>query len=277
VYDRAAVAYGRHAASAFSYFGDLLVRRVGVADGMKVLDVGTGRGAALWPALEAVGPRGHVVGVDLSPEMVRHLADDLAKRSRTNAEARVMDAEHLQCGDHAFDAVLCSQALPFFPGPDRALAEMFRVLRPGGVLGVATKAAFDRRWAWDSRLLAAYPHARVKLVTSPFATAEQLGEALSAAGFVDFDAAVEEIDLTFDDVEEYWDYVWSTGLRASLDRLTADELADYRRECDAHLRRMAGEGGIRQTYQVLLAGARRPPAEGPEWGPRPAAVAGAPA
>lgn len=260
VYDRAASDYGRHASAVFSRFGESLVVRAGVAPGMRVLDVGTGRGAALWPALKAVGPDGQVVGIDLSGEMVRHLGADLAEGGHTNAEARVMDAEYLAFEDRSFDAVLCAQALPFVPNPERALAEMFRVLRPGGVLAVATKAAFDRRWAWDSRLLAAYPHAQVRLVAVPFATSSQLCEGLTAAGFVDFTAALEELEISFEDLEEYWGYVWSTGLRASLDRLTPGELSDYRRSCEAELRRMAADGGIRQRYQVLLAAARRPSA-----------------
>jgi len=274
VYDRAAPAYGRQGGAAFAHFGTRLVERAGLAPAMSVLDVGVGRGAALWPALDAVGPTGRVVGVDLSTEMIRHLADDLLAVGRANADVAVMDAERLEFEDQAFDAVLCSQALPFFPDPAQALAEMFRVLRPAGILAIATKAAFDRRWAWDSRLLAPYPHAAVRMVGVPFADAGQLGEALVRAGFVSFRAAVEEVELVFEEPGDYWDYVWSTGLRASLDRLTPDELATYRRACDAELQRMAREGGIRQRYQVLLADARRP-AEAAAAAPASTTVAGA--
>ena len=70
------------------------------------------------------------VGVDFSPEMV------LAARASLGdgVEVQVMDAEQLDFDDGSFDAVLCSFGVFFFPSPERAVAEMHRVLVSGGTV-----------------------------------------------------------------------------------------------------------------------------------------------
>ena len=71
VFDRAASTYDEVAGAYHDHFGARLVEFVGVGPGGVVLDVGCGRGAILMPAAARVGSSGTVVGVDLSPEMVR--------------------------------------------------------------------------------------------------------------------------------------------------------------------------------------------------------------
>ena len=95
-----------------------------------LLDVACGAGYFLTESASHVG---HVAGVDLSEPKVglarRRLADRIAAGT---AEIRQGDAGALPWEDGRFSAVTCSDAFPFFPDPDRALAEMCRVLRPGG-------------------------------------------------------------------------------------------------------------------------------------------------
>jgi SAM-dependent methyltransferase len=95
-----------------------------------LLDVACGAGYFLTESASHVG---HVAGVDLSEPRVelarRRLADRIAAGT---AEVRQGDAGALPWEDARFSAVTCTDAFPFFPDPDRALAEMCRVLRPGG-------------------------------------------------------------------------------------------------------------------------------------------------
>ena len=87
-----------------------------------MLDVACGRGAVLEPAAGLVGQRGHVVGIDLSPEMVRAAGERVATAG-LEAETSAMDAEHLDLPDQSFDVVLCAFGVFFLPAPDRAMAE----------------------------------------------------------------------------------------------------------------------------------------------------------
>jgi len=95
-----------------------------------LLDVACGAGYFLAESASQVG---HVAGVDLSEPKVglaqRRLADRIAAGT---AEITQGDAGALPFEDARFSAVTCSDAFPFFPDPDRALADMCRVLRPGG-------------------------------------------------------------------------------------------------------------------------------------------------
>ena len=106
--------------------------------GPRVLDVATG--TARVPLLLAAQPwfDGAIDALDLTPAM---LARAQAKLAAAGLEARVMlrqgDAGHLPWPDASFDLVISLEALEFFPRPRRALAEMSRVLRPGGALVVS--------------------------------------------------------------------------------------------------------------------------------------------
>lgn len=103
------------------------LRRAGLAPGMHVLDVGTGTGLLAREALALCQPGGSVTGVDPSAGMMAHahLADVALLQGR---------AEELPCGAATADFVSMGYALRHLSDLDRALAEFFRVLRPGGRL-----------------------------------------------------------------------------------------------------------------------------------------------
>jgi ubiquinone/menaquinone biosynthesis C-methylase UbiE len=124
VYDRLAVP------TQFAAPARDLVTEMKLTSGDRVLDVGTGTGAVLGPASAAVGDGGLTVGVDASIEMLRV--------NRWNAGACVVAAEapELPFIDKAFDAVLSGFVITHFKKYEPALADMVRVLRPGGRMGV---------------------------------------------------------------------------------------------------------------------------------------------
>jgi ubiquinone/menaquinone biosynthesis C-methylase UbiE len=109
-----------------------------VAPGQQVLDVGCGTGVAARASADVVGDNGSVVGVDLNPAML-----EVAARLRPDIQWRQGDAADLPFESSRFDAVLCQSALFFFPDARGAVAEMARVLRPGGVLAVQTYASVN--------------------------------------------------------------------------------------------------------------------------------------
>jgi ubiquinone/menaquinone biosynthesis C-methylase UbiE len=107
------------------------------APGEQVLDIACGTGLVAFDVARAVGLHGHVLGVDLSGRMLevaRHRAVEL---QISNCAFVRMDAEALALPDASFDLVLCALGLMYMPDPEQALREIWRVLRPGGRVGLA--------------------------------------------------------------------------------------------------------------------------------------------
>ena len=108
-----------------------------------VLDVATGTGR-LPLALLRERFRGQIVGLDLSRGMLRQARRKLAAYS-DQVSLLWHDASCLPFSDGTFDAVTCLESLEFMPHPREALAEMVRVLAPGGVLFVTNRVGYEAR------------------------------------------------------------------------------------------------------------------------------------
>lgn len=115
----------------FAQWAPILVRTAGVTEGQSVLDVACGTGILARTAADRVGQSGHLTGLDLNEGML-----SVARRLRPDITWRQGDVSDLPFGSEEFDSVLCQSALMFFPDATRALTEMARVCKPGGVVGV---------------------------------------------------------------------------------------------------------------------------------------------
>jgi SAM-dependent methyltransferase len=132
--------------------GDAVRRRrlvraaLGARPGERILDVGCGPGFYCRELLDEVSPDGRVVGLDGSSEMLA-----LARRrcqGHSNVDFHEADATSLPVEDATFDGVICVQVLEYVQDVPSALAELYRVLRPGGRVVV-----WDIDWAtlsWHS-------------------------------------------------------------------------------------------------------------------------------
>ncbi len=108
-----------------------------VRPGQRVLDVACGTGFATRAASSVVGSGGSVSAIDINPGMI-----DKARSHPMagDVEWHVGSALELPFEDGSFDGVICQQGLQFFPSPADGLAEMHRVLKPGGSLGATVWA-----------------------------------------------------------------------------------------------------------------------------------------
>jgi ubiquinone/menaquinone biosynthesis C-methylase UbiE len=133
--------YERHLVPAvFEPWAELLLDAVAFAPGGRVLDVASGTGVVARAAARRAGGGGRVVASDVSAPMLARSAAAGAPPGAAPIDYREASADALPFEDGSFDAVLCQQGLQFFPAQAAAVSEMRRVLRPGGVVGVAVWA-----------------------------------------------------------------------------------------------------------------------------------------
>jgi ubiquinone/menaquinone biosynthesis C-methylase UbiE len=112
-------------------------RRHGIQPGMRVLEVGPGRGTYSIAAARAAGENGQVVAIDIEPRLVEQLTRRALEEGVINLEVQVGDACNLNFDEEDFDLVFMIAVLGEIPHPDRALREFHRVLRHEGVLAIS--------------------------------------------------------------------------------------------------------------------------------------------
>ncbi len=121
------------------------------------MDIGCGAGVDSILAARKVGPSGRVVGVDLTPEMVKKATDNAVAAGVANAEFHQGEADRLPASDGAVDVVLSNGVFNLCLDKPKVLADVFRVLRPGGrvqmadiLLGEAvTDEQVEKKGAWS--------------------------------------------------------------------------------------------------------------------------------
>ena len=263
VFNRAAATYDRIGPRFLTHFGQRLVERAGLTPGADVLDVAAGRGAVLFAAAQQVGPSGRVRGIDLAVDMVRETSADIRSAGWQHVTMQQMDAEQLDFPTATFDRVLCGFAVWFFPQPQRALREFFRVLRPGGRVGLTTWAEDCPFLTWcRQELTASLPPQAPPAAGSPeaprFDTPAHLEVALQQAGFVDIHISMEEADFVYQQDEEWWLSLWSHGIRQRLERLEAPVLAQVKADMLHKVGVLKQADGIHTLFRVFCAVGTKP-------------------
>jgi ubiquinone/menaquinone biosynthesis C-methylase UbiE len=256
IFDGAAARYDREGPNVFAQFGTRLVDLLGLVGGERVLDVATGKGAALIPAAERVGRFGRVVGIDLSHKMLEQTEDAARAVGLDNFELYKMDAEHLEFRDGIFDIVTCAFSLFFFPSMEVALREMCRVLRPGGRIGVTlfggSPPPFDPGW----RIFAEQARAYDVAVRTPQRVVYSLDDVqllLGDVGLKAIETTMEQYDVVHNDLENWWAFQFTLGNRATLMRMSDEVRARFKEEYLAKLRPLVREDGLRLGVSVVYA------------------------
>lgn len=105
-----------------------------IKEGDVVLDLGSGAGFDAFLAAKKVGKSGKVIGVDMTPEMIKKARANATKYGYTNTEFRLGDIEELPIEDSSVDIIISNCVINLAPDKDKVFSEAYRVLRTDGAI-----------------------------------------------------------------------------------------------------------------------------------------------
>jgi ubiquinone/menaquinone biosynthesis C-methylase UbiE len=182
--------------------GGIFLDWLALPDGLNWLDVGCGTGAFTQLLLDKCQPR-QVRALDPSADQIAHARTTPAAKT---VNFQVGDAQSLPFADREFDAGAMALVITFIPDPAKALAELKRVVKPGGAVGT---------YVWDflgggspqQPLREAIESMGVTISPTPGhanSRIERLGELFRAASLDQVATRMIEIDVTYSDFDTYW-------------------------------------------------------------------------
>jgi ubiquinone/menaquinone biosynthesis C-methylase UbiE len=222
-FNSAADLFDAPALSFWNRFGQNTVDRIQLQPGAKVLDVCCGSGASAIPAAVKVGATGSVLGADL--------ADSLLELARTKSQQAGLTNIEFQCGDftnlglpsESFDAIVCVFGIFFVPDMEAAVAELWRMLRPGGKLAITswgTRVFEPANQTFWNAIKAERPEL-YKQYTPWYriGDTESLKALLEAGGATNVEVFAETDSHQLATPEDWWTMVMGGGIRGTVDQL----------------------------------------------------------
>ena len=206
-----------------------------------VLDVGCGTGASALPAAAFTGPAGQVLGIDLAQSMLDLAAEKATRRGLRNIEFRLADMAQTGLPDARFDAVMSVFSIFFVPDIERQLAELWRLVRPGGRLVVtvwgprAFQPAASAFAAVLRRVRPDIPETRCpwERLTEPKGLADMLVRATGTAPQIHVCTDRQALDSP----EDWWTIAMGSGFRWEIDQLSPTERLRVKHEVCGRLKR----------------------------------------
>lgn len=241
---------------------ELVLRGAELSPGMKVLDLACGTGEPALSIAHAVGPQGRVVATDLVPQMLDFARENASAQGLENIEFQMADAESLPFADGEFDRVTCRFGVMFFPDIPKAMAEIRRVLKPGGRVCVAVFGSLEENPLF---LVSLGPFLMRVTMTPPppdaphifrFANETKLANALSSAGFHTVGTSKQRVAFPWPgSVEECWEATrdLAAPFKKLIEAVPSAQMEEVTREVLDGIRRFQSGENINLPATVTIA------------------------
>lgn len=166
------------------------VAMASIREGETVVDLGSGGGIDVLLASQKVGPKGRAIGIDMTQDMVELARGNAEKQGVQNVEFYLAEIENMPLESGSVDCVISNCVLNLVPDKDQALAEIFRILKPGGRVAISDivlkkplpEAIRDSKAGWVSCISGAISF-------------DDNREGLEGAGFLDIEIQDSNSDL----------------------------------------------------------------------------------
>jgi ubiquinone/menaquinone biosynthesis C-methylase UbiE len=262
-FDQVADGYDQGGVRWFAPIARRLVGQLAPQPGERALDLGCGRGAALFDLAAAVGEHGSVTGIDLAPRMIEATAADARARGVANVDLRVMDAAAPTLPLSSYHLAAASFVLFFLPAPVAALRAWRRLLRPDGRLGVSSYDQDEAGLLGD--VFQRYLPSPSFRPDSPFSSEEGVARAMRASGFTAVRTLSFDLTVSFADAGEWYAWSWSHGQRAVWERIPAAERGQVRAAAAARLDAARDpQGRLQLSQRIRLTTGSNPEQQPPD-------------
>ncbi len=259
IYERALVP------AVFAAWASLVIDLADPRPGARVLDVACGTGVVARTIAQRVGPTGEVVGLNLNPGMLAIAASITSNEPATTARITWQEASatKMPLADAAFDIVYCQLGLQFFPDRPVALREMYRVMVPGGRLGLMVWRDIERSPGFAVLAAALARHVSTEaagIMRAPFglADADELRGLIATAGFRDITVRSIPGTVRFPSVVRFvQDYAAGSPLAGHVAKVSDQARAALVSEVDAALQSYLVAGALTFPIEAHLASAWR--------------------
>jgi ubiquinone/menaquinone biosynthesis C-methylase UbiE len=266
-FTQAADRYDETGTGFFAEMGARLVDQAEVGPGMRVLDVGCGKGAVSIPAAHCVGPDGLVTGIDLAAPMLEQARARASQAALDQARFEHADAGNPPYPSQSFDVVLAGYVIQFLSRPDLAVRRWLALLKPGGTLGFSWGLAQDPRWGPVMAAIDAYvpdgvPGFEAFFRRPPFDGIDPAEQMLTGCGYQQVDTVTYEVETVYASPEQWWAACRSQGPWAiSWRRIPPDRLEAALTGAFTALEAVRGpDGTFTRTLTFAITTATRPQA-----------------
>jgi ubiquinone/menaquinone biosynthesis C-methylase UbiE len=258
-YSAAADHYSLASLSFWDRFGAATVSRLHLAPGQEVLDLCCGAGASAIPAAIAVGPTGRVLGIDVAEPLLKLARARAARQGLANVQFRHGDAISTGLPSSCFDAVVCVFGVFFAPDMTRFVAEMWRLVRPGGLLAITTwgPGLFEpaNTVFWECVREVEPPLFKAFNPWDEITTEAALKELFLLGGAADPTVMASPAQHHLEHPDKFWEVVLGSGYRATVDALSQEQRDLVRRRVLGELR---SSGVTALRTDVVFGSAQRP-------------------
>lgn len=260
VWDKVASNFGKVGPKYWDCFGERLVELSSIKQGAKVLDIGTGRGASIFPAIDKVGLDGHIIGIDSSEAMVRETHKDILSRNIINAEVKYMNAVKLNFDDSYFDNVICGFGFGYLLLSESKLNDIRRILKNNGQVAFSIWGQQeDQKWLTEivNRYLQIESKKNEENSEIPkFDTVDDVTKILNDAGLHNIKVHEENSFVVYKNKEEWWQEMCSNAVRNIFDQIEAlgcIPFKEFKDEVFKGLEKYHKEAGICFNMPVIYA------------------------
>ena len=257
-YNAASDSFDNEPLAFWERYGTRTVERLALSSGSMVLDVGCGSGASAIPAAAIVGPAGRVIGIDLAERLLDLGRAKAQQQGLRNLEFRSGDMEALGYQDGMFDAVVSVFSIFFVPDMGKQVAELWRMVRPGGQLAITTwgpRMFEPGSETWWSAVKAHAPELHSAFTPwERITTVEAVRDLMTSAGVSAPEVEAEAGSQPLKTVDDWWTVVMGSGYRWTVDQMS-DETAQLVRE--DNLRQLRNDNVTSFETNVIYAKARK--------------------